>query len=176
LTRHIVLLGLPGAGKSTVGKLLAERLGAPYVDVDALIVRKAQKPIARIFAEDGEPHFRQVEAETMRQALTGPAAVIVPGGGWAAQPGALDGIEAKAFLVYLRVMALTAAKRAEQGEEGGRPLLVGVDPVEHMRFLLRERERYYLLAEAEVKADVKSAALIADEIAALAREHAGWQV
>ena len=176
MTRHIVLVGLPGAGKSTVGKLLAERLGAPYVDIDSLIVRKMQKPIARIFAEDGEPRFRQLEAETMRQALTGPPAVIIPGGGWAAQPGALDGVEAIVFLVYLRVMAITAAKRADQGEEGGRPLLVGVDPVEHMRFLLRERERFYLLAEAEVKADVKSAASIADEIATLARERAGWQV
>lgn len=174
MTRHIVLVGLPGAGKSTVGRLLAERLAAPYVDIDALIVRKMQKPIARIFAEDGEPRFRQIESETMRQALTGPPAVIIPGGGWAAQPGALDGIEAAAFLVYLRVMAITAAKRADQGEEGGRPLLVGVDPVDHMRLLLREREQFYLHAEAEVKADVKSAAPIADEIATLARERAGW--
>lgn len=176
MTRHIVLVGLPGAGKSTTGKLLAAKLGAPYVDIDAQIVRKMQKPIARIFAEDGEPRFRQIEAETMQHALAGPPAVIVPGGGWAAEPGALDGIETSAFLVYMRVMAITAAKRADQGEEGGRPLLVGVDPVEHMRFLLRERERFYLQAEAEVKADVKAAALIADEIAGLARERAGWQL
>lgn len=172
MTRHVVLIGLPGAGKSTVGKLLAEQLGAPFVDVDAVIVRRMQMPVTRIFAEHGEPHFRQLELEAMRQALAGPPSVIIPGGGWAAQPGALEGIAEAAFLVYLRTMALTAAKRI--GEEGGRPLLVGEDPVERMRQLLREREPFYLRAECEVKADVKPAAALAEEIASLARERAGW--
>jgi shikimate kinase len=170
--RHIVIVGLPGAGKTTVGRLVAERLGAAFLDIDAMIVRRMQMPVSRIFAEHGEPHFRRLEMDAMQSALGGPPAVVAPGGGWAAQPGVLEGIADKAFLVYLRTMALTAAKRA--GGDGTRPLLVGDDPVERMRQLLKDREPYYLHAEFEVKADVKPPAAIADEIVVAARERAEW--
>jgi len=167
-----VIIGLPGAGKTTVGRLVAERLGAGFLDLDALIVRRMQMPVARVFAEYGEPRFRQLEAEAMRKAITGPPAVIAPGGGWAAQPGAIESVQGLAFLVYLRAMALTAARRASG--EGTRPLLVGEDPVELMRQLLKDREPYYLRAECEVKADVKPPQALAEEVVALAQEHAGW--
>lgn len=172
MKRHVMLVGLPGAGKSTVGKLVAERLGAPFVDTDAVLVRKMQMPVPRMFAEFGEQRFRQMEKEAMQQALAGPPAVLAPGGGWVAQPGALESVADSAFLIYLRAMAITAAKRA--GQEGNRPLLVGEDPVEKMRLLLKEREPFYMKAACEVKADVKSAVALADEIAQLARERAGW--
>ena len=172
MKRHVMLVGLPGAGKSTVGKLVAERLGAPFVDTDAVLVRKMQMPVPRMFAEFGEQRFRQMEKEAMQQVLAGPPAVLAPGGGWVAQPGALESVADSAFLIYLRAMAITAAKRA--GQEGNRPLLVGEDPVEKMRLLLKEREPFYMKAACEVKADVKSAVALADEIAQLARERAGW--
>ena len=172
MKRHIILLGLPGSGKSTVGRLVAERLRAPFMDIDAIIVRKTLKSIVRIFGEEGEPVFRRMEAETMRGALSGPPAVIAPGGGWAVQPGALESVGDTGFLVYLRTMALTAARRS--GSDGTRPLLVGEDPVERMRQLLKEREPFYLRADAEVKADAKSPEVLAQEIVALAIERAEW--
>jgi shikimate kinase len=172
MRRHVVLIGLPGAGKTAVGKLLADRLGAPFVDIDAVIVRKMQKPIALIFGEEGEQKFRQLESDAMKAALAGPPAVIAPGGGWAAQPGALAAARESSFFIYLRTMALTAAKRAAGG--GTRPMLVGEDPVERMRQLLKDREAFYLQADCEVKADVKPPAALADEMALIARERAGW--
>jgi shikimate kinase len=171
MKRHIVLVGLPGAGKTTVGKLVADKLGTQVVDIDALVVRKMQMPVSRIFAEHGEAKFRAVEAESMRQALSGVPAVITPGGGWAAQPGALDEVRGSCYLIYLRTMAVTAAKRSA---DYGRPLLIGEDPVEKMRQLLKERDSFYSQADGEVKADVKSPAALADEVVQLAREKAGW--
>ncbi len=171
MKRHIVLVGLPGAGKTTVGKIAAEKLGTQVVDVDALVVRKMQMPVARIFAEHGEAKFRALEAESMKQAVSGPPMVITPGGGWAAQPGALEEVRGSCYIIYLRTMAVTAAKRSA---DYGRPLLIGEDPVEKMRSLLKERDSFYSQADAELKADVKSAAALADEVVELAKANAGW--
>lgn len=172
MKRHVLLVGLPGSGKTTVGRLVAERLGTGFIDSDMIVVRKMQMPIARIFAIHGEGKFREIEKETMDQALAGPPSVLAPGGGWAAQPGQLESARENSFVVYLKTLAMTASKRA--ASENTRPILVGQDPVEEMRKLLKEREPFYSMAEAEIKNDVKSAEAAADEVVALAREKAGW--
>ncbi|MGH7703909.1 MAG: shikimate kinase [Gemmatimonadales bacterium] len=169
---HILLVGLPGAGKTTVGRLVAEQLGAGFVDTDNMIVRKMLMPITRVFGEFGETKFRELERETMNTALAGPVSIIAPGGGWAAQPGQLEAGRENCFVIYLKALASTAASRASG--EGTRPLLVGEDPIEKMRRLSQEREPYYLLADATVKVDLKSAEQVAAEIVTLARERAGW--
>ncbi|MCU0621574.1 MAG: hypothetical protein MUC69_08735 [Gemmatimonadales bacterium] len=173
MRRHLVLVGLPGSGKSTVSPLLAARLGAPLHDVDAILVRRMQMPVHRIFAEYGEPRFRQLEREAMETVLSSEAGVIAPGGGWAAQAGAVDASRPRAFVVYLKTMVTTATRRASEGEL--RPLLAGEDAFDRMRRLLAEREPFYRMADAEVKNDPpRTAQQAADEIVALARVHAGW--
>ena len=172
MKRHIILVGLPGSGKTTIGRLVAERLGTGFVDTDMIVVRKMQMPIARIFAIHGEAKFRELEREAMTQALEGPPSVLAPGGGWAAQPGSLEEARANSFIVYIKTLAMTAAKRA--GSDNTRPMLAGEDPVEQMRNLLKEREPVYATADAEIKNDVKTAEAAADEVVGLARERAGW--
>lgn len=173
MKRHILLVGLPGAGKTTAGRLLAERLGAPFVDTDAVIVRRMQKPVAQVFAEDGEPRFRQLEAEAVSRALGGPPTIIAPGGGWIAQPGALASARANGFIIYLKILATTAANRA--AGEGTRPLLVGNDPVERMRELLKQREPFYAKADFEAKVDARTPAQVVEALMEVVREQAGWE-
>ena len=172
MKRHILLVGLPGSGKTTVGRLVAERLGAGFIDTDLIMVRKMQMPISRIFAMHGVARFRELEREAMALALEGPPSVLAPGGGWAAQPGNMDQAKTNSYTVYLRVMVTTACKRV--GDDTTRPMLVGEDPAEHMRDLLKERERAYMQADAEIKNDVKTPEAAAAEIIALAKQHAGW--
>ena len=172
MKKHIVLVGLPGAGKSTVGRMVAERLHTTFVDIDTVLVRKEGKPITMIFAEKGEQAFRAMEREAVDVALANPPAVIVPGGGWAAQPGQLDGARARGYFVYLKARAEVAAGRAEPS--GTRPVLMGGDPVDQMRTLFNERDSYYAKADATVMTEAKSAEKVADEIVRLAQTSAGW--
>ncbi len=170
--RHIVLVGLPGAGKTTIGALVAERLSCPFVDIDAVIVRRMQMPVARIFAELGETRFRSIERDAVTEALNGEPSVVAPGGGWAAQEGNLAPARAGAFVVYLKCMVTTVVRRVEGG--ASRPLMVGEDPVDTMRKLMLEREAWYRQADVEVKNDSRTAEQTADDVVMLARQQAGW--
>lgn len=173
MKRHIVLIGLPGIGKSTVGKLMAERLHTEYVDIDGILTRKEGKPITMVFAEKGEAAFREMERKEVEAALEREPAVIVPGGGWAAQPGQLDAARSRGYFVYLKARPEIAARRAEEAA-GTRPVIMGEDPEAQMRTLFTARDPYYAKADVTVQTEAKSAEKVAEEIIRLAQTSAGW--
>jgi shikimate kinase len=172
MPRHVLLVGLPGSGKSTVGKAVADGLPAPLIDIDTLLVREMGMPVAQIFGMVGEAKFRQMERDAVRTARAREPCVIVPGGGWAAQQGEVHNAKQDSLVIYLRCQPSTAAKRSQQGEV--RPLVAGVDPDQRMRSLLEVREPFYRLADYEVAAETKNTQGVAEEVIRLAREHAGW--
>jgi shikimate kinase len=168
---HMVLVGLPGCGKTVAGGLAASRLGSPFVDLDEMIVREQGQSIDRLFAA-GESVFRGLERDAMQRTLNGPPGVIAPGGGWAAQPGNLEAATGQAVLVYLRVTPGTAAERI--GDPCSRPLLAGTDPVRRLTELLEQREASYRRAGHSIDTDGRTPEMVADSVVNLARKHGGW--
>ena len=122
----IVLVGFMGAGKTTVGRRLAAKLGRPFLDSDAVIEERAGRPIRDIFAGEGEPAFRELEHETIADLLAGPDAVLALGGGAAGHPGTRDLLASgAATVVYLRVSYDDVLARV--GGDTGRPVLARAD-------------------------------------------------
>lgn len=149
----VVLVGPMGSGKSTVGALLAERLGAPYRDTDADIVAAEGRAISDIFIEDGEPHFRALERDAVRTALAEHTGVLALGG------GAILDADTRALLaphpvVYLSMDVEEAVKRV--GLNTARPLLA-VNPRRQWRELMDARRHLYTeVARAVVATDERT--------------------
>ena len=120
----IALTGFMGSGKTTVGKVLADFLGCPFMDLDDLVVKKAGKSIPDIFAQDGEPAFREQEAQVLRKTVEKYAestAVLALGGGAVLTPASAVLLHEKTVCIYLRATLDTLLARLE-GETAGRPL------------------------------------------------------
>ena len=120
----IALTGFMGSGKTTVGKVLADFLGCPFMDLDDLVVKKAGKSIPDIFAQDGEPAFRELEAQVLRKTVAKYAestAVLALGGGAVLAPASAALLHEKTVCIYLRATLDTLLARVE-GETSGRPL------------------------------------------------------
>ncbi|MFI6448987.1 shikimate kinase [Kitasatospora sp. NPDC050543] len=136
----VVLVGPPGSGKSTVGRVLAERLGVGFRDTDADIEKVAGKPIPEIFIDEGEPHFRALEAEAVRAAAADHDGVLALGGG-AVMAEATRAVLAGLPVVFLEVPLGDAVKRV--GLDAPRPLLA-VNPRARWRELMEARRPLYL--------------------------------
>lgn len=134
----VVLVGLPGAGKSKVGRLLAERLGVDHIDTDALVVERAGRSIADIFATDGEAAFRVMETEAVAEALTHEAVVSL-GGGAAATPAVRNLLSGRT-VVYIDAPHDELVRRT--ASKNHRPLLAQ-DPSGTLARLRTEREPDY---------------------------------
>jgi len=136
----LVLVGPPGAGKTTVGRVLARRLGVSFTDVDALIVQRAGKPIADMFTEDGEDAFRALEREVVAEALTTTPGVLALGGG--SVLAAVTRERLRGHRVVLLWVGLADGLR-RTGMSSARPLLAGVNPRATYKALLDARAPLY---------------------------------
>ena len=146
----VVLVGPPGSGKSTVGALLAARLGVGYRDTDADVVATAGKPIADVFVDEGEPHFRELEAAAVRAALAGHSGVLSLGGGAVMRADTRELLAGQA-VAFLEVGQHDAVKRV--GLDAPRPLLLG-NPRARWRELMEQRRPLYTeVARAVVATD-----------------------
>ncbi|GAA4584307.1 shikimate kinase [Planotetraspora phitsanulokensis] len=159
----MVLIGPPGSGKSTVGRLLADHLGVSFRDTDTDVEAVAGKPISDVFIEDGEAAFREMEAVAVRAALEGHDGVVSLGGG-SVLHGPTQELLAGHRVVYLRVGLDQAVKRVGLGS--ARPLLV-LNPRSQLRKLMEERRPVYeRLAVTTVETDDREPEDVVAEIAA----------
>ena len=163
----IVLVGLSGAGKSTVGQLVAARLARRFVDLDEEVEREAGMPVAEIFAKRGEREFRRLEREATANLVGQPDLVLAPGGGWLTNAGAKESLDGGAIVIYLKVSAARAAERLA-GSSTCRPLLSGMSPVDALAMLLEQRAEAYAAADFTIDTELLTPQQIAEMISVFA--------
>jgi shikimate kinase len=160
---RIVFIGAPGSGKSTVGAALSKKLALDFVDTDQLIEDREGKAITDIFVVDGEPYFRAVELETLKQVLTMDNLVVSLGGGAPISEQAQHALLASdSTVVFLDVSLATAAPRV--GFNRDRPLLLGNPRAQWQALSDKRRPIYEALADVSIKVDDMSVDEIISEI------------
>lgn len=147
-TRSVVLVGMMGAGKSTIGRRLSARLHLPFLDADTEIEAAAGMSIPDIFETHGEPHFRDGEARVIARLLDGGPAVIATGGGAFMREETRGRIRDKAVSIWLKADADIIMKRVKRRAD--RPLLQTVDPAATVGRLIEEREPVYRRADLTI--------------------------
>ncbi len=163
---HIVLVGLPGAGKTTVGRSLSRLLGRPFLDFNDELERRAGMAVSEIFTRHGEHHFRRLELNLTQELAKSEGAILAPGGGWITVPGAMALLRPPGRIIYLRVAPEVAILRMGEGRIR-RPLLQAPEPVAVLRVLSAEREPAYLQADYVIDTDHIGIELVAVQIARL---------
>jgi len=166
--RSVVLVGMMGVGKSSIGRRLAARFGIPFVDADAEIEKAAGMSISDIFARHGEADFRSGEARVIARLLDGGPQVLATGGGAFMNEATRAAIKNKGVSIWLSaefdVLVRRIAKRKNE-----RPMLQTEDPAKTLRQLIAERDPVYALADLTVQSrEVPHDAIVAEIAAALA--------
>ena len=171
----IALIGFMGTGKTAVGKALAERLGKEFIELDALIERKAGKTIPEIFQQDGEVRFRELEIEVARGVAGRKNAVIACGGGLVLNKINIDRLSEECVMVYLTASPQVILKRTS-ADKGERPLLNTTDQALRIRELMRFREPFYRRA-AEITVDTSRLGIgsVVDKIIEELKENEGFR-
>ena len=149
LDRPVVLVGLMGAGKTRVGRRLAEKLGLPFLDTDQEIEAETGKTISELFTQIGEPAFRDGERRMIARLLQGPVKIVATGGGAFMEPRTRDTIRERGLSVWLRADLDTLVARTARSQK--RPLLQGVDRPAKLAELMALR--YPVYAEAHLTVD-----------------------
>lgn len=159
-----MFVGFMAAGKTTIGRLVADRLGWEFVDLDERIMERAGRNPGAIIRDRGEAAFRHLEAEVTRELASRRRVVLAPGGGWGADPSRAALLGPGTVRVWLRIDAAEAVRRAER-EGIDRPLLGEPEGrVERAEALLRSRETSYAAAEYVVDVNSREPGAVADEI------------
>lgn len=169
--RTLVLVGLMGCGKSSIGKRLATRLSLPFVDADEEIERVAQKSISEIFGDHGEAFFRDRESKVISRLLANGPQVLATGGGAFITPETRKNISDAGLSIWLRAELPVLMRRVAKRDT--RPLLKGGDPEQVMRDLMTTRYPIYAEADLTVESrDVPHEIIVSEIIATLARHPA----
>jgi len=169
--RSIALVGMMGAGKSSIGRRLATRLGVPFADADAEIEVAAQMTIPEIFEQYGESAFRAGEARVIGRLLDEGPQVMATGGGAFMNADTRDAIRRKAISIWLKADFDLLFRRVRRRSD--RPMLKTSDPAETLKRLLAERNPVYAEADAAVLSREVAHDVIVDEIVAAISDHLG---
>lgn len=164
--KNIVLIGLMGSGKTTVGKLIAEKLKFNFIDTDELIEKQENKKISDIFAENGEEYFRKVEQDIVKTIAGQENQVISTGGGIVKNIQNIQNLKENGVLFYLSASSSVLYERLKS-EKANRPLLKTENLLETISNLLNEREEKYKMADFIINTEDKSPKDISEEIIAL---------
>lgn len=164
---HLILVGLPGSGKTTVGQAVAQRTGRTFLDIDQEIERREGRSIAQIFGEKGEGYFRKKERDITEELTYFGNMIIAPGGGWVSDPDVVSIVRPHAKLVYLRVTPETALRRLGPMRTM-RPLLSRPDPLAELKRLLEARKAAYESADHVVSTELYDLQRVIDKVTELA--------
>lgn len=163
--RSIFLVGMMGAGKTTIGRALALKLGRPFVDTDRILVERTGVPIATIFEIEGEAGFRRRESSVLAEIACEPGRVVATGGGIVLDPANREAMRAAGTVVYLRARIESLWERVRH--DSARPLLATPQPREKLAELLLQRDPlYHEAAHLVVDTGPQSAASLVNRIAA----------
>lgn len=162
MQRNIVLMGFMGTGKTTVGKKLAARLGLKFVDMDHIIESRAGKAISRIFAEDGEPHFRELERVLAAELSAREGLVVGCGGGVVLNSDNVRSFSRTGLVVCLTAPAEVIFKRTASASH--RPLLEQQDRLQRIVDLLEKRRALYAAIPHQIDTGTLSADQVVDAI------------